>query len=253
MLPLAPDVTELVYAIGAGDRVVAVPASADYPPQVRALPVVNPGDLESILGQRPDLVIASTAGNDPRVVERLRKLAVPVFTADVTSLERLRQAAVLLGEVLDSPEQGNALADQMEGEIAAATRTPPGTYGAALFIVWWNPLMAAAPGTVHDELLSRAGLDNLAPAGAGRYPRLQPEVLLDRRLRVVVTTDESEVREALEQVQRSPAGRRLLRGEVAVITLPADEVSRPGPRLPRALALLSEATASLFSPPAEAQ
>lgn len=234
----------MVFALGCGHRVVAVARTADHPPQVRTLPTVNPDDIESILAHRPDLVVATTAGNDPRVVERLRHLEIPVFTTDVTSFQRLEEAAVLLGDVLQVPSQARELRRFLAGEVTLASRDSRATAAGALYVVWWEPLMAAGPATVHHDLLLRSGLNNLAPGGAGRYPRLQPEILLDRRLLVVVTIDEAEVSAGRKRLQGTPAGQRLATGEIRVVVLPADEASRPGPRLPQALRRLSSALAS---------
>ena len=77
-MPLAPDVTEIAFAVGAGDLIAAVPPAADFPPHVARLPRVAPNDAEGILALRPDLVLATTAGNDPRVVQRLRQLGTRV-------------------------------------------------------------------------------------------------------------------------------------------------------------------------------
>jgi hypothetical protein len=105
-------------------------------------------------------------------------------------------------------------------------------------MVWWEPLIAAAPGTFHDDLLRSAALGNLVSAGAGRYPRVDPELLLDPRLDLVVAPDEKDLREGFARVARSPAGARLASGAVRVLWLPADAASRPGPRLPDALEAL---------------
>ncbi len=239
LVPLAPDVTELAFAVGAGDRVVGVTRAADFPAEVARLPRVEPGDPEAILALRPDLVLATTAGNDPRVVDALRRLGVRVFTADVTSCERLVEACRLVGRVLDLAERAETVAETIERRCRRATeraRTLPPRR--ALYVVWWNPLIVATPGTFHDDLLRRAGLVNLAPSSGGRYPRVDPELLLDPRLEIVVAPDEPDIRAGFREVILTPAGRRLASGAVPVVWLPADPASRPGPRLPEALEAL---------------
>ncbi len=236
MVPLAPDVTELAFALGAGPLVVAAPDAADFPSQVASLPRVAPADMEAILALRPDLVLASTAGNDPRVIRRLRELGTSVFTTDVTSFSRLSEACRLAGRALGRAGDGARLASEIEARCArAAARTAGLPRRGALYVVWWEPLIVAAPGTFHDDLLRRAGLDNLAPGRGGRYPRVDPELLLDARLEVAVVPDESDIRAGFRRTLASPAGVRLASGEVRTIWLPADAASRPGPRLPDAL------------------
>ena len=102
-------------------------------------------------------------------------------------------------------------------------------------MVWWDPLIVAAPGTFHNDLLSRAHLENLAPRGAGRYPRVSPETLLDPRLEVVVSPDSIDTRAGYRGLLGTPEGQRLASGKVRTIWLPADLANRPGPRLVTAL------------------
>lgn len=239
VVALAPDVVELVYALGSGDRLVGVAGTADFPAAARSLPRVAVGDVEAILARRPDLVLATTAGNDPRVIERLRAAGVRTFTADVTSCERLAEVLHLLGETLGAQRRGDELAESVRSRCtAAARRAADLPVRGALWVVWWEPLIVAAPSTFHHDLLHRAGLTNLAPGSAGRYPRVNPEVLLDPSLQVVVSPDEPDVRAGWERFAASAAGCRLTSGEVQVVWLPADPASRPGPRLPDALEAL---------------
>jgi len=242
VLALAPDVTELVFALGAGAAVPAVPRSADFPPEVARLPRFDEQDPEAILARRPDLVVATTAGTDPRLVERLRELGVEVATIDVTTFERLGEACRLLGALLGRPESGEALASGLARRVRAATeRAAARPTQRALYVVWWEPLIVAAPGTFHHDLLRLAGLANLAPEGAGRYPRTSTELLLDPRLEVVVAPDEPPLRAMFQSLLGRAEGARLARGAVEVIWLPADPASRPGPRLVDALEALVEA------------
>ena len=239
VVALAPDVTELAFALGMGESVVAVDTAADFPPEVVSLPRVVPTDLEGILALHPDLVLASTAGNDPRVVDRLSGLGVRVCTVDATSFARLAGACRLVGTVVGLRERAEACAREVENRVAAAaSRAASIVRREALYVAWWQPLIVAAPGTFHDDLLRQAALGNLAPPGAGRYPRVDPELLLDPRLEVVVAPNETAGRTLFEELLGMPVGLRFKRKLARVIWLPADPASRPGPRLPDALEAL---------------
>jgi iron complex transport system substrate-binding protein len=238
VVPLAPDVTEMAFAVGAGDLIVAVPPAADFPPDVARLPRVAPNDAEAILALRPDLVFATTAGNDPRVVQRLRQLGTRVCSMDVTSFARLASACRLAGDVLDLRRRVTDWPEVDDRSERATERARALPLRNALYVVWWEPLIVAAPGTFHDDLLRRAGLANQAPASAGRYPRVDPELLLDRELQVVVVPDERDLREGFARITASPAGAALASRLVRVIWLPAELANRPGPRLPGALEAL---------------
>ena len=242
IVTLAPDVTELAFAVGAGNLVVAVPYAADFPPEAVGLPRVAPNDAEAVLALKPDLVLATTAGNDPQIVQRLRQLGTRVCSMDVNSFASLASACRLAGKVLGLQAQGERVAREVEETSERATaRAQALPRRDALYVVWWEPLIVAAPGTFHDDLLSRAGLSNLAPGSAGRYPRVDPELLLAPRLEVAVVPDERALREGFTRTLGSPAGARFASGAVRVFWLPADIANRPGPRLPAALEALVSA------------
>ncbi|HVN31980.1 MAG TPA: helical backbone metal receptor [Thermoanaerobaculaceae bacterium] len=239
VVPLAPDVTELAFAVGAGGLIVAAPPAADFPPEVARLPRVAPNDAEAILALRPDIVLATTAGNDPRVVQRLRQLGTRVCSMDVTSFARLGDACRLAGGVLGFEAEGEILGRKVDERVDRATaRALALPKRNALYVVWWEPLIVAAPGTFHDDMLRRAGLANLAPGSVGRYPRVDLELLLDPLLQVVVAPDERDLHESYARTIGSAAGARLASGEVRVFWIPADLANRPGPRLPGALEAL---------------
>jgi cobalamin transport system substrate-binding protein len=236
IVALAPDVVELVCALGAADRLVAVSRAADFPPAVRAIRHVREDDPEAIVALRPDLVVATTAGNDERVIDRIRATGTPVFVTDVTSFERLAEAAVGLGAIIHASAQGRRLGAEIDARYErAAARAARLPRRRALYVVWWDPLIVAAPGTFPNDLLLKAGLANLTPAHGGHYPRVPPETLLDPRLEAIVSPDEPDTRTGFEQVLRSPAGTRLAAGLIRLYWLPADLADRPGPRLPDAL------------------
>lgn len=245
VLALAPDVTELVFALDAGELLTAVPHSADHPKPVHSMVRFDEKSAEEIVALRPDLVVATTAGTDPRLVSQLRSLGLTVATTDVTSFERLEEACRMLGSLLGRPAQAEALAFALHARAATATaRVARKPLRHALYVVWWEPLIVAAPGSFHDNLLRRAGLSNMAPQGAGRYPRASRELLLDPRLEIVVAPDEDDLRTAHRGLLAKPEGSHLASGRVEVIWLPADPASRPGPRLVEALETLVAARAN---------
>ena len=181
-------------------------------------------------------MLATTAGNDPRVVDRLRALGVPVVHLRRHLLARLSEGVLLAGAVLGRSDTAAGLAGVLDRRIAAARdRAAHLPRRKALFVVWWEPLIVAAPGTFHDDLLRHAGLDTAVPGAAGRYPRVDPEVLLDPRLAVVVTPDEPDVRDTFAATLSRPSPDACAAAAARVIWLPADPVSRPGPRLVDAL------------------
>lgn len=250
MVALAPDLTEVVFALSAADRLVAVAEAADFPDEARRLPRVDPASLESILAHRPDLVLATTAGNDPRIIARLSGLGVRTCTVDPTSLGRVAEGFRLVAEVLGVPDRGKDVEESFARRVREArSRARSLVPRNGLYIVWWQPLMVAGPGTFHHDLLAAAGIANLAPAGAGRYPRVNPELLLDPRVELLVAPDEVETRIGFRSLAGKPVGRRLRSGNVPMLWVAADAASRPGPRLAEALEHLVEMRSAQESSP----
>lgn len=121
VVSLAPFITELVFAVGAGDRLVAVSEHSDYPDAARVLPRIGNAfsvNLEQLLAVRPDLVISWQSGVDPRVVHRLETMAVPVFVLEPRNLNdmagALRRVGRLLGAGDAADERANAFLEAIE-------------------------------------------------------------------------------------------------------------------------------------------
>ncbi len=245
IVSLAPSITELVFALGAGERLVGVSAQCDMPPAARALPKVgNYGapNIELVLAARPDLVIAPAEGALLAPLGRLEALGVAVQTLEIDSLEALYVACERLGRRLGRAAQGRALARRLRARaerIAAALR------GAArpsvLVVLDHQPIVAAGPQTFIDALIRAAGGRNALAHAPLRWPQLGEEALLqlDPDLIVDLSMQEDERNQAV----RARLWARL-RGLSAVAaervrSADPDLFVRPGPRLIDGLELLA--------------
>lgn len=111
VVALAPSLTELVFAAGGGDRLVAVSRYSDYPPQAANLPRVGDAfsvNLERLVALQPDLVLSWQSGNDPRVRERLQSMGIPVFVLEPRVLADIPAALQRLGRLLGTTETARA-------------------------------------------------------------------------------------------------------------------------------------------------
>lgn len=182
--------TEILFAIGAGSRVVAVSTYCDRPPRATRLPRV--GDflrpsVESILALEPDVVIGvPTPGNQP-AVEQLERLGVRVVTVSDRTLADLWHAIRTIGRWAGREAAARTLVEELSRELDAVRDRAAGLpRRRVLLVVGHDPLVAVGSGGYLDELMTIAGGDNVARAG-GRWPRLSleaviaadPEVILD--------------------------------------------------------------------------
>lgn len=232
---LVPSATELVFALGAGDRVVGVSTYDDYPPEVTRLPriggMTNPS-FEGIAALRPDAVVGVEGPTDLTALRRLRSLGIRVVVPRVESIAEVLSGVDLFGRLLHRAPEAAALRRRIEGELDAvrarvANRPRPRT----LVVLGRRPLVVAGPGSWIDEVLTLSGGANAVTAG-GRYPTipreslaaLAPEAILD----LTGHADGARLQGELDGVDL-PAVRNH-----RVTTLSDPMFLRPGPRVTEA-------------------
>jgi len=229
IISLAPNITELVFALGAGDSLAGCCQHSNYPPETRSLPRVGSyyrPDLERIVALRPDLCLAVQDGTPVIVLERLEQMGIPVFVLNPQSLESLREALLLLGEALDRREEAELLAVGMDERLAredatVAEHIRQGKHRPTVLIrVQAKPFMAAARGTYPAELVERSG-GRVPLQGDVLYPRMSAEQLLALSPDIII------VPEGGPMQPESPPGAL---HAVPVHSLPEDLLFRPSLR-----------------------
>lgn len=248
------DLTEVVFALGLGDRVVAADVSATYPPAAAALPKVGYQrtlSAEGILAQRPTLVLAGTTAGPPPVIEQVRAAGVPVVVlappdpsgvwTPTSPGAKIRAVAAALGV----PERGEELASQVDDEIDAAVaegraaRTRPSA--AFLYLRGTQVQLIAGDGSGVDTLLESAGaVDAASRAGLRGNAPMTPEALVAAAPEVLVVTTSGlesvgglDGLLALPGVAQTPAGR-----DRRIIAFDDQYLIGGGPRTGEALAEL---------------
>ncbi|EHQ52184.1 periplasmic binding protein [Ectothiorhodospira sp. PHS-1] len=182
IISLAPHITELLFAVGAGNRIVGTVSFSDYPAAAADIPRIGSYkqlDMESILALKPDLVVAWSSGNVQAQVERLARLGLPVYYNDPEDFEQLALALERLGTLAGRAPQGREAAEDFRRDLRALEAQ----YGdrprvTVFYQIWDRPLM-----TLNDQhLISRAieicGGHNLFGDLEALVPRLDREVVL---------------------------------------------------------------------------
>ncbi len=248
IVALAPSSAEIVYALGAADRVVGVSDfAADLPESSGKVKLGGfAPDLERIVALRPDLAVVSRDGTDRRAADRLVSLGVRVVVTDARSLpgvfEDIRRVGSALGATVEAARLVAALESRVSAAEARSTARRGSSRPSALALIWPDPPVVAGPATFVGDLLARAGLSNVVPASAGEWPRVSHETLVEWNPRVVVRPETVENGTAF-QAAFAPGSRwRLLPAvrEGRVVVLPGAWLERPGPRLVDALEALVE-------------
>ena len=168
IVSLAPSLTETLYALGAQERLVGVTDYCDYPPEARTKPRVggvrNPS-LEAIVGQKPDLVFATTAINRLETVQALERLGIPVYATDPRTVAGVLVSIRHIAELIGAGAQGEALTALLESQLAGLRQRLAGSVPKrALFVVWEDPLISVGPHTFLADALRLAGAESVVQA-----------------------------------------------------------------------------------------
>jgi iron complex transport system substrate-binding protein len=243
VVALAPNLTEIVFALGAGDSLVGVSEYSDYPEAARRIPRVGglEVDPEKVAALRPDLVLAMAEGSARGAVSALEAAGLAVLVVPSGSLDAvlagIRAVGARLGRADEAQRLVAALQERRERvarKAAAAGRRPR-----ALLLVWPDPPQAAGGGTFLNDLLREAGADNLAGDRSG-WPVLSAEYLATAPVELLVIPDSEPTREAYA---RAFATGPLSRGPVTrarVLRLEESALTRPGPRVFETLEKLAD-------------
>lgn len=163
IISLAPNVTETLYSISAGDKLIAVSDFCNFPPEVKNKPKVggmlNPS-YEKILSLTPDLVIISREGTPLEVYEKIINLGLKVHVFNPNSIFNIKQEILKLGELLGKSQEAKRVADEFERKINSFRSSFNGER--ALFIIWHEPLTVAGDSSHIGEVMRLIGLKNVA-------------------------------------------------------------------------------------------
>jgi iron complex transport system substrate-binding protein len=145
IVSLSPNLTEVLFHLGVGDKIVGVDEYSVYPPVAQEIPRVNnhaAANFELILALKPDLVVAWQSGNGMQMIGRLRELGLTVFAVETEKIDAIPPLYRRLGELLGIAAQAEVLASEFSDQINALSETYRGRQPVAVFYqIWSDPLM----------------------------------------------------------------------------------------------------------------
>lgn len=233
IVSLAPHATELLFEVGAGERVVGTVSFSDYPPAATRIPLIgryDRFDLEAIAARRPDLVIAWHSGNPAQQVERIAALGFPVFYTEARRIEAIPDLLRRLGRVAGSGAQGDAAARRFEQRLAELRRTYRGRAPVRVFYQVWNrPLMTInGEHLISDALRLCGGINVFAELGP-LAPTISVEAVLAADPQLIVTGGLGELQSAwLAEWRQWEQLQAVRSGNLALV--PPDLLQRPTSR-----------------------
>ena len=248
IVTLLPSLTESVWALGGGPRLVGVDRFSNWPADLAALPRLGGLDdaqIESIVALKPDVVLASTSA---RAIDRLEALGFKVLRLKSETHADVRRTLVLLATLLGTPAEGERVWQRIQRDIAAAAeRVPSSRRGQRVYFEIGGGPYAAGRSSFIGETLALLGMDNIVPAELGPFPKLNPEFVVRALPQVVMGVQREQAAMAARPGWQSiPA---IAQNQRCGFETPRYEMLiRPGPRMGEAAGVLADCLAGLGHP-----
>lgn len=236
IVSLSPAITELLFALGAGDRVVGRTTWCDYPPAAEAVPNVGDGlnpNVEAVAARHPDLVVLYPSQVNETAARQLERLGIAAVVVRQDRLQDVARAARLLGFLTGREAAGDSIA----GVISRGMAAPAAPLGTRLAVVVWdNPPMVIGGGSYLDELATLAGAENVFRDVRSASATVALETIATRDPDVIVLLRDTASSEP-PRIARRPEWQaiRAVR-ERRFVQLTGSLFGRPGPRAAAAVA-----------------
>jgi iron complex transport system substrate-binding protein len=248
LVSLAPNITEIVYALGLGDELVGDTDNCDFPPRATSKPhvgtMVNPS-LERIVALKPDLALGTPEANRRETADQLERLGVPVYGVTANTLAGTLASIEDLGKVLGRAAEASRLVAQMQARIdRVGNRIKGQPEPRVLLVVWYRPLITVGPGTFIADVIRAAGGNPIGENLKGEWPRLTLEELLPLNPDVILFPKTESFSPSLEEFRALPGWKDLRAVKDGRMCFVSETIERSGPRLVDAL----EELANLLHP-----
>lgn len=233
IVSLAPSHTEILFALGVGNRVVGRTDYCNYPAEVSKVPSIggySQPSLESVMAVKPDLVLASL-GTPKEVVDQLRKMGIPVIAYNPETISDITNLIWEVGKITDTEGTAVVQVQKIKDRVAAVQKTVQNAPRPTVFWeIWHDPIYTAGQNTYVNDLINLAGGVNIAADTKG-WPVYNLETLLTRNPDVYIAVQDHGTvgpgnipgRPGFSQLKAVKNNR--------VYIMDADVVNRPGLRL----------------------
>ena len=234
VVSLAPNLTEVLFFIGAGEQVVGVVEYSDFPPAARDLPVIgshNRFDVEQILSLKPDLIVGWRSGNSQEDLDGLKRLGLPVFISEPSTVEGIVSLMERLGELTGHQAQSLSQASAFRASFNASRETYSTRRQVSVFYqVWEQPIYTLNGDHVISQLISLCGGRNIFSDLKQLAPVVSLESVLARDPEVIVGGGIfGQTPPWAERWQSWPTVRAVRNRHIYAVD--SDHIARMGPRL----------------------
>lgn len=243
IVSLAPSNTEILFALGLGDRVVGVDRFSNYPPAATSKPKISnysATDLEQVVATNPDLIVAAGITRAD-VIAAFESRGLAVVVLNPPDVDGVLANLTLVGQIADVNAEAARVRGALETRLAALTAKLRAATGKPRVFFELDPgqFFTVGPKSFIDDLIARAGGANIAADAGTPYPKLSAEQIIVKDPEVIILGDEA-AGATVESVKTRPgwAGISAVKSG-RIVTIDADITNRPGPRIIDALEQLA--------------
>jgi iron complex transport system substrate-binding protein len=234
VVSLAPSVTETLFALGFGDRVVGVTTSCDYPADARKIPKIGgfmSPSLETIVAKRPGIVIGVSSATDPAKAREMERLGLEVTLISLASVNDILSSIKSIARSLGNPQAGEKLVRKITLQMdRVKERVAPAPRRSTLLLVGLRPLITVGGKNFIDELITLAGGQNIAGDAPQPWLNLPDEYVVAKAPQVIIEAGMGSERDQIAKhwadLKSIPAVQ-----QGRVYRYPSDKILRPGPRI----------------------
>ena len=234
IVSLAPHITEILFAVGAGRQVVGVAQYSDYPEAAKKLPRIggyNQFDLEAVVTLHPDLIVGWRSGNSPDQLERLKKLGFAVFISEPRSISDVASSMERLAKLSGGGEKAARVVSDFRLHHARlqaqfSRRSPVRTF----YQIWNRPLMTVNGGHLISDVMNLCGAANVFANLPALTPTIGEEAVLVADPDVIIASGMDQARpQWLDEWRRWPRLKAVKAGQLYFV--PPDIIQRHSPRI----------------------
>jgi iron complex transport system substrate-binding protein len=236
IISMAPNVTEMLFAIGLSGKIVGVTTYCDYPDAAKSKPKIggySDPNIEAILSLKPDLIVTAPDGYSKERVEKLDEMGIPVFVVNPKKVDEVLETMLTLGKITGKSEAAKHVVDRLSKRVKAVREKvsliPPEERLKVFYEIGRDPLFTAGPGTFLDNLITEAGGVNIAADAGSEWAQYSVEAVIAKKPDIIITalhTLDNEGESIWRKYKTIPAvqnGR--------IYELDPNVLLRPGPRI----------------------
>ena len=190
IIALSPHSVELIFLLGAGDRIIATTSFADYPEAAKSIPVIggyNGIQIEKVLALKPDLIVAWESGNKADDLAQLERLGFKVYRSQTRNLAGIADEILNLGKLMGLKSRAKAEAEAFTQRLASLKAANIEKRPVPFFYQLWNdPLRTMAGKSWINEMLVGCGGRNIFDESIGDYPQVSIETVLERKPEAII-------------------------------------------------------------------